>query len=79
MIWFRSANSHRGRSSIAASEAGQMAASDDVRIFFKSRLHLAGRPQKRTRHKSETPLEGACALRFDSGFDELLRACVSPG
>jgi hypothetical protein len=26
-------------------EAGQMAASDYVPIFFKNRLHLAGRPQ----------------------------------
>jgi hypothetical protein len=30
---------------IAASEAGQMAASDYVPILFKNRLHLAGRPQ----------------------------------
>jgi len=29
----------------AASEAGQMAASDYVPISFKNRLHLAGRPQ----------------------------------
>ncbi len=49
MIWFRSANSHTGRGSIAASEAGQMAASDYVPIFFKNRLHLAGRPQMSTR------------------------------
>src|SRR6516164_5839186 len=33
------------RSSIAASEAGQMAASDYVLIFFKNCLHLAGRQQ----------------------------------
>src|SRR5262249_2025831 len=34
------------RSFIAASsEAGQMAASDYVPNFFKTRLHLAGRPQ----------------------------------
>jgi hypothetical protein len=33
------------RASIAASEAGQMAASDYVPIFLKNRLHLAGRPQ----------------------------------
>jgi hypothetical protein len=39
----------RARSSIAASEAGQMAASDYVPIFFKNRLHLAGRPQMSTR------------------------------
>ena len=44
MIWFRSANSHRARSSIAASEAGQMAASDYVLIFFRNRLHLVERP-----------------------------------
>jgi hypothetical protein len=31
-----------GRSSIAASEAGQMAASDYAPIFFKNRLHLVG-------------------------------------
>jgi hypothetical protein len=38
------------RSFIAASsEAGQMAASDYVPIFFKNRLHLAGRPQMSTR------------------------------
>ena len=33
---------------IAASEAGQMAASDYVPIFFKNRLHLEG-PQMSTR------------------------------
>jgi hypothetical protein len=33
----------------AASEAGQMAASDYVPISFKNRLHLAGRPQMSTR------------------------------
>ena len=49
MIWFRSANSLRARSSIAASEAGQMATSDYVPIFFKNRLRLAGRPQMRHR------------------------------
>src|SRR5215216_7101642 len=49
MIWFRSANSHTGRSSIAASEAGQMAASDYAPVFFKNRLHLVGRPQMSTR------------------------------
>ena len=48
MIWFRSANSHTGPQLIAASEAGQMAASDYVPIFFKNRLHLAGRSQKYT-------------------------------
>jgi hypothetical protein len=38
------------RSFIAASsEAGQTAASDYVPIFFKNRLHLAGRPQMRMR------------------------------
>jgi hypothetical protein len=46
----RSAGSIRARSVIAApSEAGQMAASDYVPIFFKDRLHLAGRPQMSTR------------------------------
>ena len=30
-------------------EAGQMAASDYVPIFFKNRLHLVGRPQMSTR------------------------------
>ena len=39
----------RARSSIAASEAGQMAASDYVPIFFRNRLHLVGRPQMSTR------------------------------
>jgi len=40
----------RARSFIAApSEAGQMAASDYVPIFFKNRLHLAGRPQMGSR------------------------------
>jgi hypothetical protein len=39
----------RARSSIAASEAGQMAASDYVLIFFKNCLHLVGRPQMSTR------------------------------
>ena len=43
----------RARSSIAASEAGQMAASDYVPIFFKNRLHLAGRPQMSTQPKSK--------------------------
>ena len=42
MIWFRSANSHTGRSSIAASEAGQMAASHYVPTFFKKPLTLGG-------------------------------------
>src|SRR6266481_3666459 len=32
-----------------ASAAGQMAASDYVPIFFKNRLHLAGRPQMGSR------------------------------
>ncbi|WP_247564407.1 hypothetical protein, partial [Bradyrhizobium sp. 151] len=32
----------------APSEAGQMAASDYVPIFFKNRLHLVGRPQMST-------------------------------
>ncbi|WP_247547590.1 hypothetical protein, partial [Bradyrhizobium sp. 177] len=32
----------------APSEAGQMAASDYVPIFFKNRLHLMGRPQMST-------------------------------
>ena len=36
----------------ASSEAGQMAASDYVPIFFKNRLHLAGRPQMSTRPRS---------------------------
>lgn len=50
MIWFRPANSHTGPSFIAApSEAGQMAASHYVPIFFKNRLHLVGRPQMSTR------------------------------
>jgi hypothetical protein len=31
------------------SEAGQMAASDYMPIFFKNRLHLAGRPQMSAR------------------------------
>jgi hypothetical protein len=39
----------QARSSIAASEAGQMAASDYVPIFFKNRLHLVGRPQMGSR------------------------------
>ena len=34
---------------IAASEAGQKAASDYVLIFFRNRLHLVGRPQMSTR------------------------------
>src|SRR5262245_21771652 len=38
----------RARSSIAASEAEQMAASDHVPILFKNRLQLAARPQMRT-------------------------------
>ena len=44
----------RARSSIAASEAGQMAASDYVPIFFKNRLHLVGRPQMRSRPSEMT-------------------------
>ena len=39
----------------AASEAGQMAASDYVPIFFKNRLHLAGRPQMSTRPSQRHP------------------------
>ena len=42
MIWFRSANSHTGPQPIAASEAGQMAASDYVPNFFKKPLALGG-------------------------------------
>ena len=34
-----------------------MAASDHVPIFFKNRLHLAGRPQMSTRPSLETPRE----------------------
>lgn len=49
LIWTRSANSHAGRRSMAAQEAGQMAASDYVPISFKNRLHLAGRPQMGSR------------------------------
>jgi hypothetical protein len=46
MIRFRSANSHTGPQLPSLHpEAGQMAASDYVPIFFKNRLHLAGRPQ----------------------------------
>ncbi|MET3973205.1 hypothetical protein ACT4MK_08005 [Bradyrhizobium barranii] len=38
-----------------------MAASDDVPIFFKNRLHLAGRPQMSTRLNSEhSTFVGAC-------------------
>jgi hypothetical protein len=32
-----------------------MAASDYVPIFFKNRLHLAGRPQMSTRHRRGNP------------------------
>jgi ribonuclease D len=60
MIWFRSANSIRARSSIAASEAGQMAASDYVLMLFKNRLHLGGRPQMSTR-PSRPPQYGSLA------------------
>ena len=42
MIWFRSANSLQARSSIAASEAGQMAASDNVANPPKKPLALGG-------------------------------------
>ena len=50
MIWFRSANSHTGPAAPSLhQEAGQMAASDYVPIFFKNRLRLAGRPQMSTR------------------------------
>src|SRR4029079_8879178 len=48
----------------AASEAGQMLASDYVPISFKNRLHLVGRPQMSTRPRTTlaallTPLLGA--------------------
>ena len=46
------------RSFIAASsEAGQMAAPDYVPIFFKNRLHLAGRPQMSTRPSVVGPMK----------------------
>jgi hypothetical protein len=45
MIWFQSANSHTGPQLHRCIEAGQMAASDYVPIFFKNHLRLAGRPQ----------------------------------
>jgi hypothetical protein len=38
-----------------------MAASDYVPIFFKNRLHLAGRPQMSTRPKSTLPAAVALA------------------
>src|SRR6187455_245581 len=53
----------------AASEAGQMAASDYVPISFKNRLHLAGRPQMSTRPRDASPdllkasLMSACCAR----------------
>jgi hypothetical protein len=46
MIWSSVCELPYGpRSFIAASEAGQMAASDYAPWLFKNRLHLAGRPQ----------------------------------
>ena len=39
-----------------------MAASDYVPIFFKNRLHLAGRPQMSTRPKKRPPTEAAFTL-----------------
>ena len=53
MIWFQSANSHTGpQLHIAASEAGQMAASDYVPMLVNNRLHLAGRPQMSPRPRT---------------------------
>ena len=40
----------------------QMAASDYVPIFFKNRLHLAGRPQMSTRPKLLLPVCAASLL-----------------
>lgn len=40
-----------------------MAASDYVPIFFKNRLHLAGRPQMGTRPSKQARLRG----RYDAG------------
>jgi len=37
-----------------------MAASDYVPIFFKNRLHLAGRPQMSTRPNSKTYIARDC-------------------
>jgi hypothetical protein len=46
LIWTRSANSHAGRRSMAAQEAGQMAASDYAQQRSRSfPLPGAGRPQ----------------------------------
>jgi hypothetical protein len=46
----------QARSSIAASEAGQMAAPDYVSMLFKNCLHLAGRPQMSTRPSVMGPM-----------------------
>lgn len=47
LIWIRSANSHTGpQHSMLHHEAGQMAASDQVRLYPNYRLRSLGRPQK---------------------------------
>jgi hypothetical protein len=62
----------RARSSIAASEAGQMAASDYEPMLFKNRLHFAGRPQMSTRpNEAGTP-------RADRGVDQDYGATFIP-
>jgi hypothetical protein len=60
------------RSFIAApSEAGQMTASDHVPIFFKNRLHLAGRPQMSTKIKTPWLWRFGCNETSDDDRAEL--------
>ena len=55
VMWFRSANSHTGsqHSSTAASEAGQMAASDQRARHSRNYLRRRGRPQMESGPRSE--------------------------
>jgi hypothetical protein len=52
----------RARNSTLHPEAGQMAASDHMPIFFKNRLHLVGRPQMSPdpRPRTDAPLYQPC-------------------
>ena len=59
MIWFQSANSHMGPGAIPASEAGQRQQQTTLPVFFKNRLHLAGRPRM-SRRPNLTGQRAAC-------------------
>ena len=61
VMWFRSANSHTGPQLYAASQAGQMAATDYA-LPFENRLRLSGRPQMESGPWSDELWSGCSGL-----------------